>query len=93
MWRRLGRTERKRSSKASSFGAEVAAAVVVVGGVDEAAAMRSRSSCTRLDRFAISSLRFTSLHFMPSMNSTFLTLYVCLCLSLSLFPPNFEMCL
>lgn len=88
MWRRLGRTERKRSSKASSFGGEVA--VVVVGGVDDVAAMRSRSSCTRLDRFAISSL-FTSLHFMPSMNSTFLTLYdmtVCLSPSVSLSLPS-----
>lgn len=85
MWRRLGRTERKRSSKASSFGGEVAeaaaaAVVVVVGGVDEVAAMRSRSSCTRLDRFAISSLHFTILHFMPSMNSTFLTLSLSLSL-------------
>ena len=72
MWSRLGRTERKRSSKASSFGGEVAA--VVVGGVDEVAAMRSRSSCTRLDRFAISSLHFTSTSFHAPMNSTFLSL-------------------
>ena len=75
MWSRLGRTERKRSSKASSFGGEVAAVVaVVVGGVDEVAAMRSRSSCTRLDRFAISSLHFTSTSFHAPMNSTFLSL-------------------
>ena len=76
MWSRLGRTERKRSSKASSFGGEVAAVVaVVVGGVDEVAAMRSRSSCTRLDRFAISSLHFNFIscpnefHFPLSLSS------------------------
>lgn len=56
MWRRLGRTARNLVSRASS-----PAPPPLEGGEDEEAAMRSRSSCTRLDKVAMISCPFLSL--------------------------------
>lgn len=47
----LGRTARNQISRAESFSAAVL--VLVFGGVDEVAAIRSRSSCTKLDKFGV----------------------------------------